>query len=75
MTSENQPITRHEFREEIQSLKDDLREEIQVQLRHYATKSDLAELETRLIKWMIGMMLGSVTMATTLAIFIQRLID
>ena len=75
MTGENQPITRYEFREEIQALKDDLREEIQVQLRHYATKSDLAELETRLIKWMIGMMLGSVTMATTLAIFIQRLID
>ena len=41
---------------------------------HYATKEDLAKLETRLVKWIIGMMLGSAGLATTLAIFIQRLI-
>ena len=51
-----------------------------------ATKEDLAnvksdlmaeisKIEPRIIKWMIGMVLSSVTIATTLAIFIQRLVD
>ena len=48
-----------------------LRKEIQ---DHYATKEDLAKLETRLIKWIVAMMLGSAGLATTLAIFILRLI-
>ena len=60
MTTVEHPITRSELREE---------------LKHYATKEDLAHLETRLVKWMIGMMLSSVAIATTLAVFIQRLVD
>ena len=39
MTTAEHPVTRTELREE---------------LRHYATKADLANLETRLIKWMVG---------------------
>ena len=52
---------------------------------HLATKADVAELkaelkaevaqsESRIIKWMIGMMVASVAVASTLALFIQRLI-
>ena len=41
---------------------------------HLATKADLAELETRLIKWMIGMMLASAAVAASVALFVQRLI-
>ena len=59
-----QIVIRNEF--------DRLRQELQ---DHYATKEDLAKLEARLVKWIIGMMLGSAGLATTLAIFIQRLIE
>lgn len=41
---------------------------------YYATKQDLAELETRLIKWMVGLMVASSAVATSLALLIQRLI-
>ena len=58
-----QIVIRNEF--------DRLRQEIQA---HYATKEDLAKLETRLVKWIVGMMLGSAGLAATLAIFLQRLI-
>ena len=40
-----------------------------------ATKADLVELETRLIKWILGMMAGSIVAASTLALLIQRLTD
>lgn len=47
---------------------------------HLATKADVADLkgniyqmETRLLRWMVGMMLSSVAIATTLALLIQRL--
>ena len=66
ITTAEQPITRTELREE---------------LRHYATKADLGELrvelhqiETRLIKWMVGLMVASSAVATSLALLIQRLI-
>ena len=39
-----------------------------------AVKTDIAKLETRLIKWIIGLMVASIAVASTLAIFIQRLI-
>ena len=41
MATLEQPITRSELREE---------------LRHYASKADLAQMETRLTRWMVGMM-------------------
>jgi hypothetical protein len=37
-------------------------------------KTDIAKLETRLIKWMIGLMVASIAVASTVALFIQRLI-
>ena len=45
MASGEQPITRSELREE---------------LRHYATKKDLAEMETKLVKWMVGVQIGGI---------------
>ena len=39
-----------------------------------AVKTDIAKLETRLIKWIIGLMVASIAVASTLALFIQRLI-
>ena len=49
---------------------------------HLATKADLADLktsiyqlETRMIRWMVGMMVGSVAIASSIALFIQRLLD
>ena len=63
MTTAEQPITRSELREE---------------LRHYATKADLAQLETRLIKWMVATVLGGMgvaaTVAATIALVLQRVL-
>ena len=63
MTMAEQPITRSELREELQN---------------YATKSDLraeiAELETRLTRWMIGVLIGSTVAASAIATLIQTLI-
>ena len=42
---------------------------------HLATKADLQAMETRLIKWMIGMMIGAIAIACSLALFIQRIIS
>lgn len=42
---------------------------------HLATKADVAELKADLIKWMVGLMVASVAVATSLALFVQRLID
>ncbi len=41
---------------------------------HLATKADLAELKVELIKWMVGLMVGSVAVASSIALFVQRLI-
>lgn len=60
-------ITQFVIRSELERLRQELKD-------HYATKEDLAKLETRLVKWMVGMMLGSAGLATTLALFILRLI-
>ena len=51
--------------------KDDLRREME----HYATKSDLAQMETRLVKWMVGLMLAAAGIAGTAALVIQRLLE
>ena len=56
---------------------------------HFATKADIgdvraeigevraeiANLKADLLKWMVGMMISSVALAVTVAIFIERLID
>ena len=84
---DERPITRAELREELAyALRDnvtkaDLREE----LRYYATKADLAELETRmvermaamesrLVRWMIGMMFGSILAAAAIASVVALLL-
>ena len=36
-------------------------------------KADLAELETRLIKWMVGLMVGATVAASSIAVLTQRL--
>ena len=40
---------------------------------HLATKADLAALEARLVKWMVGLMLGAVVAATAIATLIERI--
>ena len=57
MATAEHPITHSELRQAI-------REELDVRLQHYATKADLAELETRLVqalssqlRWMLGFQL------------------
>ncbi len=63
--------------------RDDLLEELDRSLAHFATKADLAELRGELksdfanlradlIKWMIGLMLGSVTAAVAIAVAVDR---
>ena len=59
MASVKQPITRSELREE---------------LRHYATKEDLAAMETRMVKWMVGMMMGGMAIAAAIASVITNLL-
>ena len=60
MTTAEHPVTRTELREE---------------LRHFATKADLANLETRLIKWMVGVMVSAVVAASAVAVVVQNIID
>ncbi len=47
------------------------------ELQHYATKEDLAQMETRLIKWMIGITLsaalGSAAIASSITFAVLRL--
>ena len=63
MTTMEHPITRSELREELQ---------------HYATKADLAdlkaeltrdigELETRLVKWIVGVQIGGLAALAAIA--------
>ena len=59
MATVEQPITRSELREE---------------LRHYASKADLAQMETRLTRWMVGMMLGAIVAASSASLVIQRIL-
>ena len=47
---------------------------IEGRLDSLATKADLSELETRLSKWMIGMMIGSVAVGSSIALLVQRLL-
>ena len=58
MTQGESPITRSELREELQ---------------HYATKADMAQMETRLVKWMVGIMFGAAALSASIALVIERL--
>ena len=42
-------------------------------LANFSTKADLAELETRLIKWMVGLIVGATVAASSIAVLTQRL--
>ncbi len=51
------------------------------ELQHYATKADIADvradmaqMETRLVKWMVGIMFGAAALSTSIALVIQRLV-
>ncbi len=47
---------------------------LETELRHLASKEDLAKLETRLIKWMIGAVATSTLLASAIVATIDRLI-
>ncbi len=60
--------------------REDLRDELDRTLVHYATKADLADLradlhalEARLIKWMLGLMLSATGLAVAIAVAVDRL--
>ncbi len=38
------------------------------------TKADLAEFETRMVKWMVGMMMGGMAIAAAIASVITNLL-
>ena len=66
MSTVEHPITRSQ-----------LREELQLVLQHYATKADLAKLDTKIselkfqiVSWMVGMMLvfSSVVVSAVIAV-------
>ena len=63
MAQVEQPITRSELREELERY-----------LSHYATKEDLAKLETRLTRWMVGVLIGSTIAASSVAVLMQSLV-
>ncbi len=58
-TTAEHPLTRTELRKEF---------------RHLATKADLANLESRLIKWMVGLMVSAVVAASAVAVVVQNII-
>ena len=53
-------------RGDIEALRDEMR-------TYYASKADLAELKSDLVKWMIGLMVGASVAATGFAVLIERI--
>ena len=51
---------------DIVALRDEMR-------TYYASKADLAELKSDLVKWMIGLMVGAAAAATGFAVLIERI--
>ena len=58
------------------------REDLRHELRHYATKedvanlrADMAEMETRLIKWIVGSVLAATGIAVAASVLVQRLLE
>ena len=68
MTTAEHPVTRSELRTELDDLRREFRE-------HYATKEDLAKLETRLTKWIVGQMFAAIAAASAVAVVIQQIWD
>lgn len=68
MTTSERPITKSDLRMELDDLRREFRE-------HYATKEDLAKLETRLIKWIVGQMLAAIVAASAVAVVVQQILD
>ena len=60
------PLTRDDLREELALFRNEIRQ-------HYATKADLHALETRLTRWMIGLMVTAIGAASGIAIAVDRL--
>ena len=50
-------------------------EEVRHELSRYATKEDVAQMETRIIKWMVGVMIAGMAVAASLAALIASLIN
>lgn len=51
------------------------KDEFHREMKHYATKADLAQMETRLIKWIVGAMLASGGIAGTVMLVVQRVLE
>ena len=49
--------------------------DLRAELQHYATKADLAQMETRIIKWLVGIMLTSIAINSTIAFAMARLVN
>ena len=54
-------ITRQELAAELNALR-------------YELKADIAQIETHLVKWMVSLMVGAVVIASTIAVFAQRIL-
>ena len=52
----------------------EVREEIDSAMRHYATKAELSSMETRLVKWMVGLLLVAVGAGISIGLFLERII-
>ena len=48
---------------------------VETRLDSLATKTDLAQLETRLTRWMIAMLIGATVAASSIAVLVQTLIE
>ena len=51
------------------------KDEFHREMRHYVTKSDLAQMETRLVEWMVGLIFAAAGIAVTAAMVVQRLLE
>ena len=51
-------------------------QELRAELKavRYELKADIAQVETHLVKWMVGLMVGAVVIASAVAVFAQRLL-
>jgi hypothetical protein len=47
----------------------------QREIRHYATKEDLARLETKLIKWMVGLIISAIIATSAITTVAHRILS
>lgn len=50
------------------------KDEFHREMSHHITKADLAQMETRLVKWIVGAMLASAGIAAMAALVVPRLL-